>query len=176
VQQPVAHRTRRAAIVTEPKSKAPRRAKRRRRPREEIVYYIVAIEDWDWGYSLSLNLERQPIDPYHEFRHLHVRARLLHPPILQMMVGERFKFVVMHGTQFRHRRATLHGFRLEMKLDPDDLPEGSNCRCDRGDRHGRLGSSPGRLRSRFLLIEGVLLRRAGRHRPDGRGQGARDAK
>ena len=41
-----------------------------------------------------------------------------------MMIGERFKFAVMYGTRFRHRRATLHGFRLEMKLDPDDLPEG----------------------------------------------------
>lgn len=40
------------------------------------------------------------------------------------VIGDRFKFVVMHGTRFSHRRATLHGFRLEMKLDPDDLPEG----------------------------------------------------
>ena len=46
------------------------------------------------------------------------------PPILKMMIGERFRFVVMHGTNFSHRRATLHGFRLEMKVDPDDLPEG----------------------------------------------------
>ncbi|WP_283813262.1 hypothetical protein [Bradyrhizobium sp. Leo121] len=38
-----------------------------------------------------------------------------------MMIGARFKFVAMHGTKFR---ATLDGFRLEMKLDPDDLPEG----------------------------------------------------
>jgi hypothetical protein len=41
-----------------------------------------------------------------------------------MMIRERFKFVVMHGTRVSHRRATLHGFRLEMKLEPDDLPEG----------------------------------------------------
>jgi hypothetical protein len=26
------------------------------------------------------------------------------PPILQMLTGERFKFVVMHGTRFSHRR------------------------------------------------------------------------
>jgi hypothetical protein len=104
----------------------------------------------DWGYSLSLNTDRQPIDPYHEFRHLRLRGRLLHPkglrtdrieltflpskdlgseprkalrplgvgsldgygdpitgllplpedalpPILQMMMGDRFRFVVMHG-------------------------------------------------------------------------------
>jgi hypothetical protein len=52
-------------------------------PPEEIVDYIVAIEDWDWGYSFSLNMERQPIEPYDEFRHLQVRGRLLTPSGLQ---------------------------------------------------------------------------------------------
>lgn len=151
--------------------------KRGRTPREPDIYYVVAIEDWNWGYSLSLNADREPVDPYHEFRHLQVRGRLLHPkglrtdrieltflpskdleaearkalrplgvgsldgygdpitgllplpedalpPILQMMIGDRFQFIVMHGTRFNHRRATLHGFRLEMKIDKDDLPEG----------------------------------------------------
>jgi hypothetical protein len=156
-------------MVADPK---PTKKKRRRKP---DVYYVVAVEDWSWGYSLSLNTDRQPVDPYHEFRHLQVWGRLLHPkgprtgieltflpsrdlhpeerkalwplgvgsldgygdpiagllplpmdalpPILQMMTGARFKFVVMHGTKFSHRRA-LNGFRLELKLDPDDLPEG----------------------------------------------------
>jgi hypothetical protein len=45
-------------------------------------------------------------------------------PILQMLIADRFKFVVAHGSRFSHRQATLNGFRLEMKLDPDDLPEG----------------------------------------------------
>jgi hypothetical protein len=43
---------------------------------------------------------------------------------LQTMNADRFKFVVAHGTRFSRRRATLHGFRLKMKRDPDDLPEG----------------------------------------------------
>jgi hypothetical protein len=46
---------------------------------EEIVDYVVEIENWDWGYSFSLNLERLPIDPYHEFRHLQIKGRLLTP-------------------------------------------------------------------------------------------------
>jgi len=46
------------------------------------------------------------------------------PPILQMMIAERFAFLVAHGTPFSRRRATLNGFRLEMQIDPDDLPEG----------------------------------------------------
>lgn len=44
----------------------------------------MAIEDCDWGYSFSLNSERKPIDPYHEFRHLQVRGRLLQPVGLQI--------------------------------------------------------------------------------------------
>ena len=51
----------------EPKPKAARKAKRRRQKREEYVDYIVEIDGWDWGYSFSLNMERQPVDPYHEF-------------------------------------------------------------------------------------------------------------
>ena len=38
-------------MVTEPKQKAPTKPKRRRKPPEEFVDYIVVIEDWDWGYS-----------------------------------------------------------------------------------------------------------------------------
>ncbi|MCA6098156.1 hypothetical protein [Bradyrhizobium australafricanum] len=59
-------------MVTDPK---PTRKKRKRRPHEEDVYFVVAIEDWDWGYSLSLNTDKKAIDPYHEFRHLHLRGR-----------------------------------------------------------------------------------------------------
>lgn len=53
--------------------------KRRHKPSAEIVDYVVTIDDWDWGYSFSLNSERQPIDPYDEFRHLQVKGRLLRP-------------------------------------------------------------------------------------------------
>jgi hypothetical protein len=164
-------------MITEPKPNAPRKAKRRPKPPEEFVDYIVAIEDWDWGYSLSLNTERQPIDPYHEYRHLQIRGRMLHPkglktdraeitllpsydmlpearkerqprcagsldvyddriaglvsipmdalpPMLQMLIGGRFRFVSMRGPRFRYRQALCNSFRLEMELDPDDLPEG----------------------------------------------------
>lgn len=63
----------------EPKPKTPRKARRRRKPPEEIVDYVVAIEDWDWGYSLSLNAIRGETDPYSEFRHLQITGKLLHP-------------------------------------------------------------------------------------------------
>jgi hypothetical protein len=54
-------------MAAEPKPKAGRK-KRRRAPREEFVDDIVEIEGWDWGYSLSLKMERHPIDPYHEIQ------------------------------------------------------------------------------------------------------------
>jgi hypothetical protein len=162
---------------TKPKPKAPRKPRRRRKPPEEFVDYIVAIEDWDWGYSLSLNTDRHAIDPYHEFRHLQVMGRLLHPKglktdrveitllpsydmlpearkerkprcagsldvyddriaglvsipidalptILQMLIGGRLRFVEMRGSRFRYRQALCKSFRLEMRLDQDDVPEG----------------------------------------------------
>lgn len=164
-------------MVTEPRPKAPRKAKRRRKPPEEFVDYIVAIEDWDWDYSLSLDGRRHATGPYNEFRHLKISGRLLHPkglktdrnqitllpsydmlpearkdrqprcagsldvyddriaglvsipvdalpPILQMLISGRFRFVEMRGSRFRYRQALCNSFRLEMKLDPLELPEG----------------------------------------------------
>jgi hypothetical protein len=164
-----------AAMADEPKPARPARKKRGRRPREEFVDYIVAIEGWDWSYSLSLNGDRRAVDPYHEFRHLQIRGRLLHPtglktdrfeltllpscdlglearkqssplcvgsldaygdrlaglmsipmdalpPILQMMIGERFKFIAMRGDRLKRRRALFRSFRLEMTMDEHDMP------------------------------------------------------
>jgi hypothetical protein len=32
-----------------------------------------------WGYSFSLNTQRQPVDPYNEYRHLQITGKLLQP-------------------------------------------------------------------------------------------------
>jgi hypothetical protein len=66
-------------MAAEPKPKAAAKKKRRRAAREEFVDYVVEIEGWDWGYSLSLNTEKHPVDPYHEFRHLQITGKLLRP-------------------------------------------------------------------------------------------------
>jgi hypothetical protein len=66
-------------MANEPRPARPATKKRRRPPSKEFVYYIVEIQDWDWGYSFSLNTERDPIDPYHEFRHLQIEGRMLWP-------------------------------------------------------------------------------------------------
>jgi hypothetical protein len=43
-------------------------------------------------------------------------------PILQMLIGGQFKFILMTGAKFRYRSAKLHSFRLKMKLTEDDMP------------------------------------------------------
>jgi hypothetical protein len=44
------------------------------------------------------------------------------PPILQMMIGERFKPIAMRGDRLKRRRALFRSFRLEMTMDEDDMP------------------------------------------------------
>jgi hypothetical protein len=44
------------------------------------------------------------------------------PPILQMMMGDRFKFIVMRGDRLKRRRALFRSFRLETSMDEDDMP------------------------------------------------------
>ena len=43
-------------------------------------------------------------------------------PVLQMMIGSRFRFVVLGGDRLRYRRAAIRTYRLEMTIDEDDLP------------------------------------------------------
>jgi hypothetical protein len=66
-------------VADKPKTEPIKRKRRRRAPRREFIDYIVAIDGWDWSYSLSLNEEKQPVDPYHEFRHLTITGKLLRP-------------------------------------------------------------------------------------------------
>lgn len=66
-------------MVTEPKKKASRKAKRRRKPTEEMIDYIVEIESWDFTYWLALETLCNALDPYHEHRRVEIRGRLLRP-------------------------------------------------------------------------------------------------
>lgn len=163
-------------MVAEPKLKAGRKRKRRRAPSEDYVDYVVEIDGWDWGYSLSLNTMRRETGPYNEFRHLRIDGRLLRPiglktdvvkvsllpsadmsqekrkdykplalggldaypdridgrvgipadalpPILQMLIAGRFKYMLLRGSKFRYRSARLHSLRLEMNLTEDEMPQ-----------------------------------------------------
>jgi hypothetical protein len=44
-------------------------------------------------------------------------------PILQMLIADRLKLVVMRGAKFRYRSARLHSYSLATKLDEDDLAQ-----------------------------------------------------
>ena len=66
-------------MADRPRAKAVSSKRRRRAPREEFLEYVVAIDGWDWSYSLSLNQQKHPVDPYHEFRHLLITGKLLRP-------------------------------------------------------------------------------------------------
>src|SRR5258708_934730 len=70
-------------MAAKPTPKAGGTKTRRRAPREEFIDYIVEIDGWDSSYSLSLNTERHPIEPYHEFRHLQINGKLLRPARLK---------------------------------------------------------------------------------------------
>jgi hypothetical protein len=66
---------------------APRtRTKKRRRPppHDDHARYIIAIEDWDWGYSFGLAGLKDSPDPYMEHRHLTITGRLIHPTGLKI--------------------------------------------------------------------------------------------
>lgn len=69
-------------MATEPKKK-PRKAKRRRKPSEEIIDYMVELDGWDFSYWMALNTVRDALDPYHEHRDVQMRGRLLRPTGLQ---------------------------------------------------------------------------------------------
>lgn len=64
-----------AKEATKPK----KRARPRRKPEDESIYYVVQIDDWEWGFSFGINSMRDRDDPYHDFRHLNLTGKLLRP-------------------------------------------------------------------------------------------------
>jgi hypothetical protein len=42
-------------------------------------------------------------------------------PLLQMLIGDRFHWIVASGDALRFRKTSLNSFRFEMTLDPDDI-------------------------------------------------------
>lgn len=102
-------------MADEPKpAKSARKKKRRRKPREEFVDYIVAIEGWDWSYSLSLNTDRHAVDPYHEFRHLQIKGRLVHPKGLKT---DRAKITLLPSYDMLPEARKDHKPRCVVSLD-----------------------------------------------------------
>jgi len=65
-------------------------------------------------------------------------------PVLQMLIGERFRFLVIRARPFRYGRADVLNDRLEQTLDEDGLPDTARlCRPDAlGMRRPLLDDTP----------------------------------
>jgi hypothetical protein len=62
-----------------PKKGKARGKRRRGRPRDESVDYVLEIRDWNWGFSFGVNPARDRDGPYSDYRHLVVRGNLSRP-------------------------------------------------------------------------------------------------
>jgi hypothetical protein len=44
------------------------------------------------------------------------------PSLLPMLIGDKFRYLVLHGTGLRYRQARVRSFRFEMQINEDDWP------------------------------------------------------
>ncbi len=159
------------AVTDGPPKEARKRTGRRRKTRREmrgddVVHYIVAIEDWDWSFLFMAGDHRFQERRYSDYRHLQIFGKLIRPtkmnaetveltflpdyrnderssgppahlvgsigrgrftalltmpadvlpPILQMLIAGKFRFVVMSGTRPRYGRGSKRTGRTEASL------------------------------------------------------------
>jgi hypothetical protein len=69
------------ATATTPAKKVSQRP--RRKPLDGPVWYVVAIESWEWSLSFGIDRTRNASEPYTDFRHLHLIGKLLRPTKLK---------------------------------------------------------------------------------------------
>jgi hypothetical protein len=51
----------------------------RRRAAAPSIWFVVAVESWDWGFSFGVEKRSERDAPYSDYRHLHVRGNLVKP-------------------------------------------------------------------------------------------------
>jgi hypothetical protein len=56
--------------------------------RNEVQYYVLEIADWDWSLSFGLDASLRPEGLYSDYRHLHLRGKLLQPSKLNVREAE----------------------------------------------------------------------------------------
>lgn len=56
-----------------------RKKRSRKKPQNKVVFYVAEIESWDWGFLFGLAGRPREADPYHDFRHLTLKGKLLRP-------------------------------------------------------------------------------------------------
>lgn len=63
--------------------------KRRAAKRDETIQYVVEIADWDWSLSFGIGWRRDiEREPYSDYRHLHIKGRLLRPTKMKVSDAE----------------------------------------------------------------------------------------
>lgn len=69
-----------ATSAETPERKTAKRRKRRRvRPRNDPVYYVVEVTEWDWSFMFGVSPRRDMDGPYSDYRHLNLSGKLVHP-------------------------------------------------------------------------------------------------
>lgn len=67
----------------------PKRKKRRTdKPSNEIVFYVVEIESWDWSFWFGVSNMPEYDGPYDDYRHLNIFGKVLRP---QKYAGEQIR-------------------------------------------------------------------------------------
>lgn len=67
-----------AVMTVKPATKAkPRRG--RKPAQSEAVWYVIAIEGWDWRFSFGVEWRKDSADPYSDYRHLKLRGKMIRP-------------------------------------------------------------------------------------------------
>lgn len=56
-----------------------KRKQTRKKAQQEYESYIFAIDDWEWAFHFGVNQTKHLEGPYADYRHLHLRGRLLAP-------------------------------------------------------------------------------------------------
>lgn len=69
-------------------SRTGKKARGKHRSKEEIASYLVQIEEWEWGFSFGIGYRRFSDGPYMDFRHLHLRGRLIVPSRIKIETAE----------------------------------------------------------------------------------------
>lgn len=71
----------RTAMADEAKKTTGKRKRRRNRRSKEDEYasYVIGIEDWEWALSFGIDSTKYREGPYMDFRHLHLRGKLIVP-------------------------------------------------------------------------------------------------
>jgi len=66
--------------MTEKTRAAPKSRKRRtRKPRGEVVFYVVEIESWDWSFWFGVSNMPELDGPFDDYRHLNMLGRMIRP-------------------------------------------------------------------------------------------------